>query len=192
MAWSPRSCEDSSGATAAFRIKITLHRSEAEPVRLRLAAPPTSACAKMGMEGPTLVQPCAAANGRPAVRSSVAAIREHAVRLRVTPARQVRSTRAAEAVAEPWVVRRFYACPEIEQTYSHDMIQTLEAIVDERGAVRLLEPLHLDRRHRALVTILADEPSEGHETALLSEAALAEDWNRPEEDAAWSHLQQAP
>lgn len=69
------------------------------------------------------------------------------------------------------------------------MIQTIEAIVDERGAVRLLEPLHLDRRHRALVTILADEPSEANETVLLSEASLAEDWNRPEEDAAWSHLQ---
>jgi hypothetical protein len=25
---------------------------------------------------------------------------------------------------------------------------------------------------------------------LLSEAVLAKDWNRPEEDAAWSHLQQ--
>jgi len=72
------------------------------------------------------------------------------------------------------------------------MIQTIEAIVDEHGTVRLLEPLHLDRRHRALVTILADEPSEAHETALLSEPALAQDWNRTEEDAAWSHLQQAP
>jgi len=29
------------------------------------------------------------------------------------------------------------------------------------------------------------------ESALLSEAVLAEDWNRPEEDEAWSHLQQA-
>ncbi len=28
------------------------------------------------------------------------------------------------------------------------------------------------------------------ESALLSEGALAVDWNRPEEDAAWSHLQQ--
>jgi len=28
-----------------------------------------------------------------------------------------------------------------------------------------------------------------NETALLSEASLAEDWNRPEEDAVWSHLQ---
>ncbi len=31
----------------------------------------------------------------------------------------------------------------------------------------------------------------GNETALLSEAALAEDWNRPEEDKAWAHLQPA-
>ena len=71
------------------------------------------------------------------------------------------------------------------------MIQTLEAVVDERGAVRLLEPVRLDRSHRALVTILADDPSNIQESALLSEAALAEDWNRPEEDAAWAHLQQA-
>ncbi len=71
------------------------------------------------------------------------------------------------------------------------MIQTLEAIVDERGAVRLLEPVRLDRRHRALVTILADEPSDAHDRALLSEASLAADWNRPEKDAAWAHLQPA-
>ena len=29
------------------------------------------------------------------------------------------------------------------------------------------------------------------ETALLSELALAEDWNRAEEDFAWSHLRVA-
>ena len=39
------------------------------------------------------------------------------------------------------------------------------------------------------VEAIVDEPSEVHDTALLSGAALAEDWNRPEEDAAWSHLQ---
>jgi hypothetical protein len=33
------------------------------------------------------------------------------------------------------------------------------------------------------------EPA-GAETALLSEAALAADWQRPEEDAAWSQLSQ--
>ena len=38
------------------------------------------------------------------------------------------------------------------------MIRTIEAIIDE------------------------------HETALLSEAALGRDWNRPEEEAAWNHL----
>lgn len=56
------------------------------------------------------------------------------------------------------------------------MIQTIEAIAHERGTVRLPEPVHLDRRHRAVVTILADEPSNAHETALLSEAALAENF----------------
>jgi hypothetical protein len=75
--------------------------------------------------------------------------------------------------------------------YSPLMIQTVEAIVDETGAVRLLVPLRLDRRHRALVTILNDDPSDKPVTALLSEPVLARDWNRPEEEEAWSHLQQA-
>ena len=70
------------------------------------------------------------------------------------------------------------------------MIQTLEAIIDEQGRVRLLETVRLPAPQRALVTILEEEPAGlALETALLSEAALAEDWNRPEEDAAWSHLQ---
>jgi hypothetical protein len=72
------------------------------------------------------------------------------------------------------------------------MIRTVEAVVDERGIVRLLEDVALPAASRALVTILEEEPV-GHtvETALLSEAALTRDWNRPEEDAAWAHLQQA-
>jgi hypothetical protein len=70
------------------------------------------------------------------------------------------------------------------------MLQTVEAIIDETGNVRLLEPLHLSSTHRALVTILGEShPIAAPETALLSERALAADWNRPEEDAAWSHLQ---
>jgi hypothetical protein len=66
------------------------------------------------------------------------------------------------------------------------MIQTLEAIIDEHGTVRLLEDVNLPEARRALVTVLNDKPSE---TALLSEITLAQDWNRPEEDAAWKHLQ---
>jgi hypothetical protein len=57
-------------------------------------------------------------------------------------------------------------------------------------AIRLLEPVEIKGERRALVTILDEEPAvHGNETALLSEAALAQDWNRSEEDAAWSYLQ---
>ena len=70
-----------------------------------------------------------------------------------------------------------------------DMIRTVEAVIDEQGNVRLLEPVHLPSARRALLTILEDRPAtDTPEIALLSEAALGEDWNRPEEDEAWSHL----
>jgi hypothetical protein len=35
---------------------------------------------------------------------------------------------------------------------------------------------------------MVDDTPRSEEAALLSERALA-DWSRPEEDAAWSHLQ---
>ena len=71
------------------------------------------------------------------------------------------------------------------------MLRTVEALIDVQGHVHLLEPISLAGARRALVTILEEEPGTSiHETALLSEAVLAQDWNRPEEDAAWSHLQQ--
>jgi hypothetical protein len=71
------------------------------------------------------------------------------------------------------------------------MIQTVEAIIEPDGKVLLLESINLTESRRALVTILEDEPAYGvSTTALLSEQSLAEDWNRPEEDEAWSHLQQ--
>lgn len=71
------------------------------------------------------------------------------------------------------------------------MLRTVEAVIDNEGVVRLLEDVQLPTGRRVLVTILEDEPAqENSEPALLSEAALAEDWNRPEEDAAWSHFQQ--
>jgi hypothetical protein len=72
------------------------------------------------------------------------------------------------------------------------MIQTVEAVIDEEGRVQLLEDVRLPEARRALVTILEEEPAaEVSETALMSEQSLAEDWNRPEEDEAWSHLQRA-
>jgi hypothetical protein len=68
------------------------------------------------------------------------------------------------------------------------MIQTVEAVIDSEGNVRLLEEVQLPGPRRALVTILQDTPVV-NDTALLSETALATDWNRPEEDAAWSYLE---
>lgn len=72
------------------------------------------------------------------------------------------------------------------------MIRTVEAVIDEQGNVRLLEPIVTGTASRALVTIL-DQPSlEPSDTALISESALAQDWGRPEEEDAWSHLQPVP
>ena len=55
--------------------------------------------------------------------------------------------------------------------------------------MRLLEDVNLPGTRRALVTILEEPPIHRNETALLSEPALGDDWNRPEEEAAWSNLQ---
>jgi hypothetical protein len=73
------------------------------------------------------------------------------------------------------------------------MAKTVEAVVDEHGHIRLLEPLKLHASQRVLVTVLEDAPEADtrdlSETVLLSEEALAEDWNREEEEEAWKHLQ---
>lgn len=71
------------------------------------------------------------------------------------------------------------------------MLMTVEAVIDPTGIVRLLQPIAISTTRRALVTILDEPVLEIAETALLSEAALAEDWLRPEEDEAWSYLQRA-
>ena len=70
------------------------------------------------------------------------------------------------------------------------MVRTLEATIDTDGSVRLSEPVQLPQARRAIVTILEEAPRIPP-TTQLSEAALAQDWNRPEEDAAWSHLDPA-
>ena len=69
------------------------------------------------------------------------------------------------------------------------MIQTVEAVVEADGRVRLLGDITLAGPCRALLTVLDEAPLGPEEATLLSEAALAEDWSRPEEDAAWSYLQ---
>jgi hypothetical protein len=70
------------------------------------------------------------------------------------------------------------------------MYQAFEATIDSAGNVQLKEQVQFAAARRALVLVL-DEAAGPlfNETALLSEAALAVDWNRPEEDAAWAYLQ---
>lgn len=70
------------------------------------------------------------------------------------------------------------------------MIRTVEALIDEQGDVHLLEPLHVEGTRRALVTILEEVPAGIPEIAIMSQSALAQDWGRPEEDEAWSHLRE--
>lgn len=75
------------------------------------------------------------------------------------------------------------------------MVRTREAVIEQDDSVKLLEPADFKVPRRALVTILDEEPrpavDECARPGSQSGAALAEDWNRPEEDAAWSHLQPA-
>ena len=69
------------------------------------------------------------------------------------------------------------------------MNPTIEAKVDEAGVIRPKEPIALPPGSRLLITVLSTPVTP--EGALLSEDALAADWNRPEEDQAWAGLAQA-
>jgi hypothetical protein len=75
------------------------------------------------------------------------------------------------------------------------MFRTVEATIDENGQVKLDEVVSLQGPVRALVTILGERSLDwvaSNETALLSEASLAEGWTGPEADEAWKHLAELP
>ena len=71
------------------------------------------------------------------------------------------------------------------------MLKAVEATIDTNGEVHLSEAVHIKTPCRAIVTIIEDdsEMESVDEVTMLSEQALATDWNSPEEDEAWSHLQ---
>jgi hypothetical protein len=71
-----------------------------------------------------------------------------------------------------------------------NVMKTIEAVINKEGEVRLLEPIEDGAERRAIVVVLDDGDLSSDETAALTEQAL-KDWNRPEEDSAWSHLQPA-
>ena len=68
------------------------------------------------------------------------------------------------------------------------MSKVVEATIDRQKDVNPIRPIRLPKRRRAFATIFSEE-LRVPEIALLSEAALAQDWHLSEEDAAWTHLQ---
>ena len=76
------------------------------------------------------------------------------------------------------------------------MQRTYDGIVNDDGTIRLLEPVELSPGTRVLVTVLDVDDDEDTingvpVAALLAQPALAEYWDRPEEDEAWRHFQDA-
>lgn len=71
------------------------------------------------------------------------------------------------------------------------MMRSYEAEIDASGRIQLLEPVQLHGPCRAVVTVLESVSEDGTNETLLrfSERSLSQDWERPEEDAAWAHLQ---
>ena len=81
----------------------------------------------------------------------------------------------------------------------HAMTQTYEAVLQPNGQLQFLDlaTTALLTPQRVLVTFTQEIMQEAGPVdttacgATLSEAALAQDWLRDEEDAAWAHLQVA-
>jgi len=64
------------------------------------------------------------------------------------------------------------------------MIQTLEAEIDGQGSVRLICPVHLNRKHRVLIMVMPDElPGAGEDTA--------DGWDQPYVDQSYRYLPSA-
>ena len=69
------------------------------------------------------------------------------------------------------------------------MDRLYEAVVEPDGRIRLNTPVHLEKGLRVLVAIPETELETAVSGIALSEPALSADWNKPEEDEAWAHLQ---
>jgi len=70
------------------------------------------------------------------------------------------------------------------------MLKTFKAIIDQSGQIKSLEEdVQFDQPQEVLITILDEDQLNEIESALLSEKALAKDWNKDEEEQAWQHLQ---
>ena len=84
--------------------------------------------------------------------------------------------------------------PHGARKVSELIMKTVKAILGTDGRLRLPAKTKLSHAQRVLVTFLDDTPdlSESMLASQLSEPALAIEWDRPEEDEAWQHLQFDP
>jgi hypothetical protein len=75
------------------------------------------------------------------------------------------------------------------------MLQTYEAVLQPNGKLQFLDLTVTSTLTPRRVLVTFTEEFSAADTALcgaaLSESALAQDWMREEEDAAWAHLQSA-
>jgi hypothetical protein len=55
------------------------------------------------------------------------------------------------------------------------MLQTIEAVIDTKGRVSLLESVKLKKKHRALVTILDDVQPVNEEMSIFGSMQLLDD-----------------
>ena len=55
------------------------------------------------------------------------------------------------------------------------MLQSVEAVIDTRGRVSLLESITLKKKYRAIVTILDEEQPEAEEMTLAGSMELLDD-----------------
>ena len=65
------------------------------------------------------------------------------------------------------------------------ILRTITVEIDASGEIHPMAPIGKLPPGRALLTLLPT----ADDGLALAEPALAEDWLRPEEDAAWAHLQ---
>lgn len=83
------------------------------------------------------------------------------------------------------------------------MLQTIEAVIDEKGVLRILDPIDLPKMRRVIVTILNEEPpqdildriSQSQEIALMEQQhangyakhpSTKDEFSEWESEQAWS------
>ena len=77
-------------------------------------------------------------------------------------------------------------CPNT-RNQAVDAIRQIATVKDHQLVLNL--PAYFEHQQVEVIVLPCGTDSEIAETALLSESVLARDWERPEEDTAWAHLQ---